>query len=237
MVSLLLSAGNVWAGEPRSYFTSFETVEEFKPFYIVQQNYKNTTSHDLSDQVVHSGDLAHMAWIYGTNPASSRGVNNNHRGYPTIQLYKLPDGAFATPAKIEFWVWLDMEIAKGEWFSFATFDHTTTDRWDAVLVNLSDEGFVHLMHAPKNGQADWTFQTDTITFPQRQWVKLTVLLHFDKADGFAKVYQDDQLVSAAPVRRGDGWFTQAHFGMYAPPSIARGVVFNDDLRITEISEN
>ncbi|TAN41493.1 MAG: hypothetical protein EPN25_04850 [Nitrospirae bacterium] len=112
-------------------------------------------------------------------------------------------------------------------------DHTTSDEWDAVLVNLSDQGFVHLMHVPYNGQGERTFQTSTLRFPMRQWVKLTVALHFDREHGYAAVWQDDELVSRAEVKRGEGLFTQAHFGLYAPPSLSEGVIYNDDLMIKE----
>ena len=229
----------VWqaGAEPRRYATGFEAIADFAGFYIVPQGHKGTTFQELSGEVVRSGRLAHKAWITGPNRPSSWFVNNNHRGYPTIQLYKLPGGGFRTPVRVVLWVWLDMEIAKGEWFSFATLDHTTSDTWDPVLVNLSDEGFVHLMHVPGNGRSEWSFQTDSIRFPQRQWVELRVELHFDKDAGYAAVWQDGQLVSRAPVRRGNGRLTQAHFGMYAPPSVTGGVVYNDDLTITEINVN
>lgn len=223
--------------EPRIFSTSFEAVTDFEAFYIVPQNHKGTASHDLSREVVRSGLFAHKGWVTAANPPNSWGRNNNHRGYPTIQLYKLPGGAFQTPANIEFWVWLDMELSKGQWFSFATLDHTTSNQWDPVLVNLSDEGFIHLMHVPTNQKSEWSFQTSTIKFPMKRWVKLSVTLHFDKNDGYAEVYQDGQLVSRAPVRRGNGMFTQAHFGLYAPPSVTNGVVFNDDLTIIEATPN
>lgn len=217
----------------RSFKTSFESVDDFRGFYIVPQNHNNAASHDRSAEQVKSGVYSHKGWIYKASAPSTPLVNNNHRGYPTIQLYKLADGAFKTPALIEFWVWLDMEFKKGEWFSFATLDHTTSDTWDAVLVNLSDEGFVHLMHVPYNGQGEYTFQTSTLKFPMQQWVKLTICLHFNSNQGYAKVWQNDELVSSAEVRRGSGFLTQAHFGLYAPPSLSSGVVYNDDLMIKE----
>ncbi len=219
---------------PRTYQTSFESIDDFKGFYIVPQDHKKTASHDQSRERVRSGQFSHKGWVTGVNPPSSSFVNNNHRGYPTIQLYKLKGGAFKTPAKIEFWVWLDMKLKKGEWFSFATIDHTKRDTWDPVLVNLSDDGFVHLMHVPKNGQSKRSFQTSSIKFPMRKWVKLSIEIHFDKKDGYAKVWQNGQLVSSAPVRVGNGLFTQAHFGLYAPPSVSSGVIYNDDLKITEL---
>ncbi len=221
----------------RTYETSFESVDDFAGFYIVPQDRKPTASHDLTSEIVRSGRLSHKGWITGGNPASSIFVNNNHRGYPTVQLYKLADGAFRTPVRIEFWVWLDMELKPGEWFSFATLDHTTKDIWDPVLINLSDEGFVHLMHVPANGRGITSFQTKSVKFPFRQWVKLSAELHFDKNDGYARVWQNDVLVSEAPVRRGNGLFTQAHFGLYAPPSLSAGVIYNDDLKIMEITKH
>ena len=238
LATLLVAAMVAGQGhaQGRTYATSFESVSEFDRFYIVPQNYMGTSSHELSSDVVRSGRFSHKAWMTGPNPASRFWQNNNHRGYPTIQLYKLPVGAFRTPVKVVFWVWLDVALNKGEWFSFATPDHTTSDRWDPVLVNLDDQGFVHLMHIPVNGDSRRTFQTRTVKFPMRQWVELTILLHFDVINGYARVFQNGELVSSGPVRRGDGWLTQAHFGLYAPPSMFEGVVFNDDLVITEISD-
>jgi len=230
LLSLLATAIQA---QPRVFSTSFEQVSDFDGFYIVPQNDKETSSHELSEEQVRSGRSAHKGWMFGANRPSSFWQNNNHRAYPTIQLYKLAGGAFRTPVNIELWVWLDMEIRPGEWFSFATLDHTTRDTWDPVLVNLSDKGIVHLMHVPVNGRSDYSFQTETVRFPMREWVKLTVELHFDPENGYAKVWQNDVLVSVAPVRRGRGLFTQAHFGLYAPPSMTSGVVFNDDLVITE----
>jgi len=142
LVFLLALSGGIAAAQPRVFSISFESVSDFDGFYITPQNYKGTSSHDQSTEQVRSGEYAHKGWIYGSNRRSTWLTNNNHRGYPTIQLYKLPDGAFQTPVMIEFWVWLDMEIKPGEWFSFATLDHTTRDTWDPVLINLSDEGIV-----------------------------------------------------------------------------------------------
>jgi hypothetical protein len=222
-------------GGMRLFKTSFESVDDFKGFYIVPQNHKDSASHELSAEQVKSGTYAHKGWVYKKNDSSTAFVNNNHRGYPTIQLYKTKGGAFKSPVLIEFWVWLDMEIAKGEWFSFATLDHTTSDTWDPILVNLSDEGIVHLMHIPFNGQGERTFQTTDIKFPMKKWTKLTICLDLDSENGKAQVWQDDALVSESNIGKGraNGLFTQAHFGLYAPPSISRGAVYNDDLTIKE----
>jgi len=215
-----------------TFKTGFESINDFSGFYIVPQNHLNSASHEQTTERVRSGSYAHKGWIYAANPPSTPLVNNNHRGYPTIQLYKLPGGGFRTPALVEFWVWLDVKLSPGEWFSFATLDHTTSDTWDAVLVNLSDKGFVHLMHVPRAGEGKYEFQTSTLAFPMREWVKLTVCIDF-KSDGYAKVWQNDELVSVAKTGRGEGVLTQAHFGLYAPPSLSSGIVYNDDLVVKE----
>lgn len=219
----------------RIFKTSFESVDDFKSFYIVPQNDKGSSSHELSTEQVRSGAYSHKGWVYKENTPSTLFVNNNHRGYPTIQLYKTKGGAYKTPVLVEFWVWLDMELSKGEWFSFATLDHTTADSWDAVLINLSDKKIVHTMHVPFVGQGKHIFQTTDIKFPMRKWVKLTACLDFDVNHGNIKVWQDDQLVSEAEIGKGraDGFLTQAHFGMYAPPSVSRSIIYNDDLVIKE----
>lgn len=193
----------------------------------------STTSHELVDDIVKSGTTSHKAWMYGANTPSTETENNNHRGYPTIQLQTTALDVFNTPVLVEFWVWLDATLAAGEWFSFATLDHTESEIWDPVLVNLSDEGYVHLMHVPTNGEGDWDFQTNSVAFPMREWVKLSICLHFDQSQGYAKVWQNDVLVSSAQVHKGNGQFTQAHFGLYTPPAMESGTVYNDDLLIIE----
>jgi len=232
-------ADPVLPAEHRTFTSSFESVEDFHGFYIVPQAYKNTSWHNQSTEVVHSGTFSHKGWVHGANPPSSIFRNNNHRGYPTIQFQKTAGGVFKTPVDVVFWVWLDMELkpraGENEWFSFATFTNDTTDAWKrTVLVNLSWDGFVHLMHVPEQGQQERFFQTREIKFPQRQWVKLRVYLDFRSDGGYAKVWQDDVLVSHARVNNMGGRLAQAHFGLYAPPSITSGVIYNDDLVIREV---
>jgi hypothetical protein len=223
-----------FGGPSRIFQTSFESVADFNGFWIEPQNHMGSASHDLSTEHVHGGTYSHKGWIYAANAPSTPSQNNNHRAYPTVQLHKTSDGAYRTPVLAEFWVWLDMTLAPGEWFSFATFARSSSDSyWDAVLVNLSDTGFVQLMHVPTQGQGTRTFQTTSVSFPMQTWVKLTVCLDFHSTNGYAKVWQDDVLVSAADVNGGNGTLPQAHFGLYAPPSLSSGVVYNDDLTIWE----
>ena len=221
------------------FITSFESVNDFRDFYIVPQNYMNSSSHDLSAEKVHFGSYSHKAWIYGINPESTQIQNNNHRGYPTIQFQKTIDGVFKTPCYISLWVLVNMNLVahnpENQWLSFATFTTDTSNYWSrTILVNLSYDGFVHLMHVPLQGQKDWLYQTNTIKFPKNQWVKIKVYLDTRPQIGYAKVWQNDTLVSYAKITDGNGILAQAHFGLYAAPSISSGTIYNDDLEIKEV---
>ncbi len=234
-------APDVTTLEKKEFTSSFESVADFSGFYLTPQAHKGTTYHELSDSIVHTGMFAHKAWINGANSPSIT-TNNNHRGYPTVQLQKTPDGVFKTPCYVTLWVWLDMELQENtiggidDWFSFATFTDDETDNWEAtVLVNLSKEGYVHLMHVPTQGKQEHIFQTTSVAFPQKEWVELKIYLDFSK-DGYVKVWQNGVLVSHANVDKSTNQLAQAHFGMYSPPQMVTGMVFNDDLRIQEVDK-
>jgi len=227
--------------EKKEFTSSFESVNDFDGFYITPQNHLGTTSHELSKDNVYSGVYAHKAWINGANSASTTSTNNNHRGYPTIQLQNSTQGVFSTPCYITLWVWLDMELNKNtttedDWFSFATFTDDESDNWSrTVLVNLSADGFVHLQHTTNQGEQTSIFQTTEITYPQKQWVELKMFLDFG-TNGYAKVWQDGQLVSHAEIGNITNQLSQAHFGLYCSPQIASGTVYNDNLTIREVDK-
>ncbi len=240
LIFLLLSCSkNSNNANKRAFVTSFENVTDFDGFYITPQSHLETSFHELTNSNIHSGIYSHRAWIEGANSASTPTNNNNHRAYPTVQLQKMPAGAFKTPCYVSLWVWLDMELntnATGEddWFSFATFTDNETDNWDrTVLVNLSADGFVHLQHTTNQGEQNTIFQTSDITFPQREWVELKIFLDF-RDGGYAKVWQNGVLVSHAKIGNITNKLSQAHFGLYCSPQLSTGEVFNDDLEIMEV---
>jgi hypothetical protein len=221
----------------REFSTSFESLDEFSGFYITPQAHLNTSFHEQSDTVVYSGNYSHKAWISGANPSSTPLINNNHRGYPSIQLYKTEGGAFESPVAISLWVWLDIDLQanisgeESNWFSFATFTDDESDSWNrTILVNLSHDGFVHLQHTSGQGENDIIFQNTVLQFPQKEWVELKVYLDLN-TDGYAKVWQNSVLVSHANVSNVKNKLAQAHFGMYSPPPLESGVVYNDDVHI------
>lgn len=224
----------------RTFATSFESIADFSGFYIVPQGHMGTSWHEQSRERVQGGLCSHKAWVQGANPPSSLFINNNHRAYPTIQFQKTPSGVFNGPVEIEFRVWLDMPLkarkGENEWVSFATFSDDPTNAWKrTVLVNLSWDGRLHLMHVPRQGMQEYLYQNTTLKFPQRQWVHVRVFLDTHATNGYAKVWQDGVLVSHARITDMNGTLAQAHFGLYAAPSISRGVIFNDDLVIREVS--
>lgn len=223
----------------RTFATSFESVADFSGFYIVPQRHMGTSWHEQSRERVQSGMFSHKAWIRGANPPSSMFKNNNHRAYPTIQFQKTPAGVFKGPFEVEFRVWLDMPLkarkGENEWVSLATLTDDPTDGWRrTVLVNLSHDGLLHLMHVPRQGTHEYLYQNTSMKFPQRQWVHVRVFLDNRATGGYAKVWQDGVLVSHAGVNGMNGTLAQAHFGLYAAPSITQGIVFNDDLVIREV---
>lgn len=224
----------------KEFSTSFESLNDFDAFYKTPQDHLGTSFHELTDTKSHSGKYSHRAWISGANPSSTT-ANNNHRGYPTIQFQKTTEGTFKTPCYITLWVWLDMELnnnsdGENDWFSFATFTDDESDNWNrTVLVNLSADGFVHLQHTTNQGEQKYIYQTTDLSFPQKEWVELKIYLDF-RNNAYAKVWQNGQLVSHAPIGNISNKLAQAHFGMYCSPQLSSGEVYNDDLTIKEVQK-
>lgn len=215
---------------PRIFKSGFESVADFSGMYISPQT--ASTQHGLVSSPRHHGRLAHCGWL--TGPGTNADVDGpNHRGYPTVQLYRRsPGGGFATPAVIKLWVWADVTMKPGQWFSFATLSADASDAWTRVVtVNLDPGGWVNVFHVPDQGAHVPDIETHR-PFPMRQWVQLKIRIDFDPQHGFIEVFQNRVLVARAQVRGGHGLLEQAHFGMYAISSLTTGKVCNDDLKIT-----
>jgi hypothetical protein len=217
------------AASARTFTTGFESIGDFAGMYISPQT--ASTRHALVTSPRHSGKLAHCGWL--TGPGTSADTDGpNHRGYPTVQLWRLPGGGFATPAVVDIWVWADVKMKRGDWVSLATLSADASDRWKRVVtVNLDPGGWVNVFHVPDQGQHITETETHR-PFPMRRWVHLTITIDFDPHHGRVTVLQDNTLVARARVNGGHGRLEQAHFGMYARPSLTSGKVCNDDLRIS-----
>jgi hypothetical protein len=210
--------------------SGFENDADFAGFYVTPQS--ALTRHGVVTGDAHSGNRAHVGRLTGATGVEP--VDGpNHRGYPTVQLQKRPVGTCTTPCLVEFWARLDdVTLHAGEWFSLATFSADPSDRWARVItVNVGSEGWLHLFHVPDHGVGQWELQRTDVPFPQGRWVRITTWLDLDPEHGAAAVWQDGVLVSAARVHGGDGSLDQMHFGLYAPPSLTRGSVANDDIKV------
>ncbi|MEJ7584887.1 MAG: hypothetical protein WKF43_12590 [Acidimicrobiales bacterium] len=212
------------------YATGFERDSDLAGFYVTPQS--ALTRHQVRSGGARTGQRAHVGWLTGETGVEP--VDGpNHRGYPTIQLQKRPVRTCATPCLAQLWVRLDdVELRRGEWFSFGTFSSDPSDRWARVItVNVGWEGWLHLFHVPDHGVGERELQRTDLAFPQGRWVRITVWMDLDPVHGAAAVWQDGVLLSAARVRGGDGSLDQMHFGLYAPPSLTQGTVANDDIRV------
>ena len=217
--------------------SSFESASDFAGFYVVPVEPDSSAAHQLDDGEVLTGEFSHFAWIVRSNEGSTAGANRNHRAYPTIQFHKTPGGVLSTPLCVSLFVWADFDLKdrpgsqEDQWFSLATFTDDVSDQWRrTILVNVSHDGLVHLQHVPQQGQQNHIFQSTNMIFPYQQWVHLEIELDFSSA-GYAKVWLDNTLVSHANVEATRNQLAQAHFGLYAAPSLSSGEIRNEDVSI------
>jgi hypothetical protein len=227
----------------RVFETSFESESDFSGFYIVPQG-DYDSNHGLSAEQKVSGAYSHKAWITGPRASNNDGLAYRpHRAYPTVQLYKSSMGSFVTPCLISFYAYLDISLEDkpsgsiDDWFSFATLCPDDSDNWTRTIgVNLTPDNLLRLVHVPYQGQQEYLYQNDTLKYPYKKWVRITIYLDLSRDSGYAKVWQDGTLVSHAQVRGGNGLLKQAHFGLYASAAIASGTIYNDDLCIREVAD-
>jgi hypothetical protein len=239
-----------YQGELRSFESSFESIAEFKDFYIVPAG-EYASAQELSKDRVYHGVYSHKSWITAARAADNDGlVYRPHRAYPTIQLQKTAGGIYRTPCLISLWVYLDVNLvarSKGhinDWFSPVTLSPDPSDKWSSVVtVGIGPDGYAKLIHVPRHNEQTHLYQAGAdndpngqLRYPQRQWVRLDVYIDFDRAHGQAILWQNGKLVSHARVEGGSGGLAQAHFGLYASAAVASGTVFNDKLRIKEIRD-
>jgi len=215
----------------RVFSTGFERAGDFAGFYVTPET--SSTHRALSNEVVHSGSLAGKGWITGpTSPGDPDGPN--HRGYPTIQLWKLPGGGFRRSVIIDISVWVDAALRPGEWLSLATLSADKSNGWTRVVgLNVGPDGHLALFHVPRQGEGRPLQQNTTTLFPPRQWVQIRMEVDLAPRGAIA-VWQDGQLITTSRIEGGHGRLEQAHFGVYASPSVTSATVYNDDLSIRQV---
>lgn len=237
-----------YTGPKRTFESSFESFDDFKGFYIVPLG-DYDSNQELSIEQVKDGHYANKAWILKARAENNDGlIYLPHRAYPTIQLQKTTDGIFRTPCLVSLWVYLDINLidrSKGsinDWFSFITLTPDQSDSWNrTVLVNITPDGYVKLVHVPNQGEQIRIFQADsindtnkTLKFRYKTWTRLDVYIDFAAKNGYAKVWQNGKLISHALVSGGNGGLAQIHCGLYASAAIPSGVIYNDKLIIKEV---
>jgi len=258
------------------YKVGFNSIKEVSKFYIVPQNDKKSASHDLTSEKSIEGGSSHKAWMYGAN-SRKKGVNTNHRAYPTFQMKKTKLGVIKTAALVDIWVWADIDMYRSEdksWFSIATLTSYADNKWSrSYLVNVDSDYKLHLMYVPDHPERNPDiFVTKKITFPRAKWVRVTTFIDYTKNNRFSSpliaLWQDGQLIAASRLNTRINiaklpahqypkclgkWdkkdlkhaedlcgleFTnglaQMHFGLYTPPLLTKGVIYNDKLEVSEI---
>jgi hypothetical protein len=239
----------------RTFTTSFEDPAELAGFYSTPQT--ALTHHEVTTSLAHTGTHSEKAWVTGAGALGVEPDGPNHRGYPTVQLRKIDTslGGFTSPSIVQFWVWLDVTLRPGQWFSFATFTFDASSRWDRVVtVNLDPDGYVNIFHVPLHDQDDAALQRKDVAFPMKSWVRLTAYVDFTSAHGALAVWQGTTLIAAArvdprvdptvqrvrdelglPADELTDRLEQAHFGLYTAPAVSAATVYNDDIAISEIN--
>lgn len=232
----------------KTYQTSYETSMDFTGFYVENGNDYASTM-DTTIELVKHGVWSHKHWV-----DSARDVQNDtgdyepHRAYVTHQFYKHAV-QFFNKCLVSIYIYTDVNLYKktgtDDWLSLATFSDDTTNSWDrTVLVNLTTDGYIRLVHVPIQQGQTHTYQAGprntenpNLKWPQREWNRLDVYLDFDSTGGEAKVWQNGSLISTAEIDSVNGYIVQAHFGLYSSATMASGTVYNDKLRIIEVAND
>lgn len=233
---ILFSAGAASAEEV-IFQSSFETEKDFDGFYITPIGPNGDVTHRLSDETAISGNLSYYAEVLRPNKPSSMFKNRNHRAYPTVQFHKMGRAIPTTPICATLYVWADFNLEQDpsgredQWISLATFTDDQSDKWKrTVLVNVGFDRLVHLQHTPLQGQQTHIYQSSHAKMRYKKWERIDFELNLEN-DGYAKVWLNSTLASHAKVEAMKNQVAQAHFGLYAAPSIGSGIIRNDDLKI------
>lgn len=218
----------------RQWATSFESWDDFKNFDITPLNNGLGSAHTLTTARARSGKQSHMGIITSIEDPM-------HTGYPSVQLFKNSgaNGGFSGGVYIEVWIWMDITISYDQWVTIGQLSPSTGSTPGARFISLDigEGGYLQIGNAPDPGYAFHVYQNYFNMFPRRQWVNVTTYVNFDPDNGYAAVWQDGTLQSVSKVNGGNYRLNQLHFGLFAQNLIPSGVIYNDDLTITEVTTN
>lgn len=230
------------------------SLDEFDGFYITPTPRYSSHEHELTSEV--GRDDTHRAWMYADNTARPES-DKNHRAYPTIQIQNISGKTegFNPYALIDFECKVDVDlvdVTDKDWVSLATWETYSDNTWPrATLLNIDKDYGYHLQHLHQTGDSHPA--TGRVTMTQGAWTRIVILLCFERhpgasLDSWVYAWADGTLVAqsswtnrysgateAANSITHFGGLTQFHAGLYAPPALDDGQVWNDNLYISQLS--
>ena len=136
-----------------------------------------------------------------------------------------------TPLANTFYVWLDVDYEKldpqTDWVHVGTWGNNPD--WKVHTMSVLDRK-LHMAHLQGYKYTGPTPQPD---FPLKQWVRITVYLHYpETGDGTVCAWQDGVPVMTGKWTQVDGPnLMRTHWGMYAASSVDHGVQYNDEIQL------
>jgi hypothetical protein len=180
-----------------------------------------------SGEPVYSGKHAYKGWIEGKDKTA-------HRAYPVIHA-NIP-----TPLINTFMVYLDVDydrMSNSEWIHFGTWGNhepeTKIGKWALHTMAVRNRRLEFAHVEPFVGH--YIGPANRPYFPLRQWVRITIYIHYEGVTGTVRAWQDgipmlEARVSLLESNPGTHLRT-AHWGMYGSGSLDHGVQYNDDISI------
>lgn len=190
-----------------------------------------TIINRASGEPVFSGNHAYKGWVAGPS-------NNTHRAYPVVHL-NIP-----TPLVNTFMVYLDVDyerIAASDWIHLGTWGNhdpeTKNGRWALHTMAIRNRKLEFAHVEPFVGR--YIGKGKRPEFPLRQWVRLTLYMHYQGNTGTVQVWQDGKPILQARVSQLAQYpgthLRTAHWGMYGSGSLDHGIQYNDDIRICTLN--
>jgi hypothetical protein len=190
-----------------------------------------TIINRASGEPVFSGNHAYKGWISG--PSGS-----THRAYPVVHLN------IATPVINTFMVYLDVDyerMSDSDWIHLGTWGNfdpdTKAGKWALHTMSIRNRKLEFAHVEPFTGK--YIGAGKRTDFPLRQWVRLTIYMHYEGDTGTVKVWQDGKPMLQARVSQLEAHpgthLRTAHWGMYGSGTLDHGTQYNDNIRICKLT--
>jgi len=191
-----------------------------------------TIIHRGTGEPVFNGNYSYKGWITRSSP-------QNHRAYPGIHIDA------PTPLINSFMVYLDADYTRMnqlEWIHLGTWgNHDPTSKsgkWALHTISVRD-GKLEFAHV-KPFHGEYIGPSEQAKFPTRQWVRMTIYMHYQGNTGFVQAWQDGVPTLRALISQLEQFpgtrLRTAHWGMYASGTLDHGIQYNDDIRICTLNK-